>query len=825
MERSRLARNQQIKLFQTAGDDGTFSSRTFVIEDFLSEGGSVLCYRAVSNGVSGLLKEFYPSQPALCLSRNGPYLFPDAELPAQCARFFALQKLYQDACVRVAALCRGNPDIATFMPSFELYRGQDEAYQPCGTLYVWFPQHPSHTFAEICSGLLAEGLAEPQKDLETVLRCIRELARCVRILHCNGFVVCDIKPENFGFHFRNTILVEQLTLFDFNSIYDLTNVSDDSAIPPRFATRGFTEPQISAVPSIKTDVYSIGATLFYALRLSQKELYQDDFYDALEYMVKSSPFLSKIAPHGRVWKSLAEQLTAILKGCLAYDRNQRDCCEMLIRRLDAAIAQCGQLSVRTMHQKAAIQYNLYLFPFARTLPAGEARLRLLLVGFDGYAQQFLDQSLALAQNMDRALDVTVLCHAGQCGKYLRSRPALPAFFNIDGGLDGSDSYGSIHFVKISAARHPGVLRSSYENAVRRALAAGQPPIRNVFVSFEGSDAALNSAMAHICRSLILSAGQQPAVRYIVDTPPQTEEPGLIPVSVRVNTAVTLVEKDLLRMAHNAHCVWHGPLAIQERKTDAVRFDRSYYKNASVSNVVAIQWKLLSLGIDLDHMKPEQAVALFQEKIRDPSVLNHLIWREHRRWVTEKLCAGWRPLAPEDCPPGQDKDKKSKQHGCLVKSRPDQNLKALTSRYGRTAVWDESLCLDELDDLDRFSVRLHQTNGELARQFSCSEEAFFQHFLQQELSQDTKSWALYQEWQTCLDELRSHPDGSKLRQESLLYHRLADAVEQMGGASCALLAQYSDHLSSLRLFSRYTSYKDFDCALVQDIPFILLDDPP
>ena len=38
MERSRLARNQQIKLFQTAGDDGTFSSRTFVIEDFLSEG-------------------------------------------------------------------------------------------------------------------------------------------------------------------------------------------------------------------------------------------------------------------------------------------------------------------------------------------------------------------------------------------------------------------------------------------------------------------------------------------------------------------------------------------------------------------------------------------------------------------------------------------------------------------------------------------------------------------------------------------------------------------------------------------------------------------
>lgn len=43
-----------------------------------------------------------------------------------------------------------NQDLATFIPSFEIYHGGDEAGNVIGTTYIWTPDPKLETFDKIC---------------------------------------------------------------------------------------------------------------------------------------------------------------------------------------------------------------------------------------------------------------------------------------------------------------------------------------------------------------------------------------------------------------------------------------------------------------------------------------------------------------------------------------------------------------------------------------------------------------------------------------------------------------------------------------------------
>lgn len=105
--------------------------------------------------------------------------------------------------------------------------------------------------------------------------------------------------------------------------------------------------------------------------------------------------------------------------------------------------------------------------------------------------------------------------------------------------------------------------------------------------------------------------------------------------------------------------------------------------------------------------------IFQEKALGTGdacaeLKNELIWMEHRRWVTEKLCKGWRRISNlRDCLSGGMKDERRKRHVCILPSSPNQNLAA---EYEKNPdFWDKASegKLNKLDELDGMSVRLHR----------------------------------------------------------------------------------------------------------------------
>ena len=109
-----------------------------------------------------------------------------------------------------------------------------------------------------------------------------------------------------------------------------------------------------------------------------------------------------------------------------------------------------------------------------------------------------------------------------------------------------------------------------------------------------------------------------------------------------------------------------------------------------SSVLSIKYKLYGIGIDMDKTGPLKAAVLAEGRDlssgkKNNPVKNELIWLEHRRWMAEKLCLGWRRICDlEECVESGTKDERAKRHVCLLPSRPDQMLAAQFSegsRYG------------------------------------------------------------------------------------------------------------------------------------------------
>jgi hypothetical protein len=142
------------------------------------------------------------------------------------------------------------------------------------------------------------------------------------------------------------------------------------------------------------------------------------------------------------------------------------------------------------------------------------------------------------------------------------------------------------------------------------------------------------------------------------------------------------------------------------------FRKPYNHNSCTSFVIAMQYKLHGIGADAG-TPAEQARQFLACISRDEALKRELICLEHRRWVTEKLCAGYRCITDlNECAGGSMKDERRKRHVCIVRSPPDAGLSspAWTTPEGLPdpVKWDHPSpeALAALDELDRMSVELH-----------------------------------------------------------------------------------------------------------------------
>ena len=843
---SGLKSGQTIRLWGLS--DGVPYQRGFEIVRQISRGGCVLCYRASSRESGpGVLKEFCPrGVSGLVRDDMGQLIFRGEDLEARARFQRELERYLAPFRMLLEAKGHGEDDeLATFIPPFELFRGAEGTAE---TVYVWTPGPQLETFAQVCREIHSHPGTEPEHKLVLVLSAVRTLSRCMCALHREGMVHRDINPANFGFPRRGgETLYQALSMFDVDGVCSVFDPPSDV-----LGTPGYLEPEAGTRPvSNQTDIYAIGATLFHALVVTDEVArsgyrYQAAYFDRLDELVNQSRLIQ--ASESNAHPRLRHYLSDILKRCLCRREERYPGCEDLLEDLDEALRWA--LPARLAREVRAgerwslseaegfldpageknaarrIQHHLYRHPLYRACPGEPGTvLSVLIVGFGHYGQTFLDVCLQAGQLGDKELRVAVVSGDELDWRlYLRDRPALGDFFQIDSvNSRWPESYGVLAFHGADLAFGEG--EDSLPAPLEECLARAEGRPRYSFIAL-GEDG-LNLRVARALRSRLSGLDPGCCISYAWEG---EEAPsggaGLWPVRMGAWAASTELEAQLERVAFNAHLVWEKDLEPDYREARA-RFRKPYNHASSLAFALSVKSKLYSIGIDLDACGPQAAAARFSSRYQIPQIRERLIWLEHRRWVTEKLCAGWRELERlEDCPSGDTKDQKRKRHVCLVPSSPNGGLEEAFGSGG-IKQWDmaggEELA--RLDPLDARSVGMHREYVRRARAARAQNLLDGPQIsaLRQVVQADGAAAAALEEWLSCLREV-----WNGAREKVRLYHGLTKRF--LNAAQVLSQEQYASVKNQVQAFQalfapvlasmEYRDFKQDDVALIRSIPFLL-----
>ena len=829
--------------------DGGIFQRTFSIVKIIDEGTSAICYEAYhQNSGRGVLKEFFPQDINNITRSNDGQLNIPKNVREQ---FLEREQEYVEPYETMLKVKQNeaNQDLASFIPVFEIYHGCSPSGNAIGTTYIWTP-HPSLlTFDRIIEDIHKNPGTDPEHKLVTVLLAIESLTKCICTLHGLGMVHRDIKPSNFGFVKRGEeTLTQTISLFDINSVCSVYNDLGEVMGSP-----GYMEPE-SGYESInnQTDIYSIGATLFSAIAATKEcaddgYIYQADYYDRLHSIVDESELIS--ASESNSHPRLRSALTTILKRSLCTRSGRYSNCEELIEDLKKALYYAlpsefaqktlsGEKWILTDVEKSldankdknsflAIQYHLFEFPLYRYLAPGETEITISIIGFGNYGQKFLDACIQAGQMRGTQLKIDVYSDSdADKDIYLAERPALTDFFCINGHSENTEThYGCIHFHTIKLNREK---RADNVHAIGPLFQEHTP--HYIFIAL--GDDELNHSTAITCQSQAKASGSFSSINFVTEKEldRKLKSKHIHPLHVNKNSKQSRLYPDLERMAFNVHLIWQKDLNVSNRSIRS-EFQKPYNHDACIANVLSIKYKLFSVGINLDNTVFELAAQQFHELLMEPSnrgIIDELIWMEHKRWVTEKLCNGWTRLDDLDkCTDGTTKDNRLKQHICIVKSEPNRFLFEEFQQNGDFSRWDSASPqeLEALDELDRLSVELHRTYSRKADHLRTNDLIPWDELenIQALVESDKAALNAFREWAVCIREI---------------WNGNSKKVNQYAGLKAAFIKElegfYSDIINSvhkqIEVFEsafypvkasvEYRDWKNDDVALVDSIPFIL-----
>lgn len=479
----------------------------------------------------------------------------------------------------------------------------------------------------------------------------------------------------------------------------------------------------------------------------------------------------------------------------------------------------------------AIQYHLYKYPLYTYCSHTEDSLNILIIGFREYGQLFLDACLQIGQIRNKKLNVTVISdNKAEKEDYLSARPELSNFFDVDGSLSGNDdSYGNISFKICHIERNN---QSASVDVLQTIMVEQYDLKRPHYVFIALGDNVINMVAADVCRTAVEVFEMKCVISYVCENSVTATEqiPFLYPLIINADFKQLPSYSNIERMAFNTHLVWEKNLNLNYSSVRA-EFRKEYNHNSCISSVLSLKYKLYSIGIDLDTIGFIEAAKKFGEVITDKSnrgLKNELVWIEHRRWVTEKLCLGWRRIVNlEDCATGITKDVKRKRHVCIVRSRPDQKLATEYRSNDNYEKWDKasSTDLSQLDELDRMSVELHRVYVQRAK------VAKMQNLLDGNnisairalIEGNRRALVAFQEWFTCLKDIWTG-DMRKVHQYKSLKSAFLNASDGLPTERRKAVREqikafetvYYPVLASME----YRDWKQDDVALIDNIPFIL-----
>lgn len=862
-------------LLSEEGSQGNVKRKFTIIREIKS-GSSVICYEAYnSTSASGTLREFYPKDAYSLYRNEDGQLLCEEKYEEENQRFMKEMQEYLNAFSRLLEIKRESKDqdISTFIPPFEIYRGCNKDGIPVGTVYVWCPDPPKTTFESICSDIHKHPFENPEHKLIMALSAVETLTKCICVLHKAGLIHCDIKPSNFGFGSRgDEMLMQTLTMFDIDSFRSV--FSTPSSV---MGTEGFMEPELNpsasseradwlnnilgpikkksirqsiTLPTIQTDIYSIGATLFYAVIVCNETkkdgfLYRDSYYKRIGEFVNSSKLIT--ASESNSHPRLRSILTHIFRKCLAPRKKRYESCEELLEDLKQALyyalpSEMAEkqkkglglirgdiekllLRNRTKNSTAMMQYYLYRNPLYAHMGQDEKEINILLFGFGNYGQKFLDLCLQIGQIPDRKIRAVVVSKdVSDKDIYMSARPELNRFFCVENNNDGvEDSYGNIiflteHFDKNQSEKNRWILSDLLNMKYQDCK------LHHIFVAMGEDD--LNRDIAEICYQETQKRQFSCTVGYACEKDSDEQTGNTIPVYVFGKAQEQAEYQELERMAFNTHLIWEKDMNTDFRKVRA-RYRKIYNHDSCISNVLSLKYKLFCIGINLDQCSVYEAAERFERECTEEKK-NELICAEHRRWTAEKICGGWKQITDlEQCAEGMTKDEKRKRHVCIVKSSPARTLETDYWKENNCRNWDEAPedILNQLDELDRMSVELHRVY--VRRANALKEENFLSsekmNTLMSIAQKDDRTMQALTEWKICMKDIW-YGDIKKVRLYKGLEEMLMKSAAYLPKVQEKVMKEQIRALSAvlypLRAAVEYRDYKLDDVALVEQIPFIL-----
>ncbi|WP_028510909.1 hypothetical protein [Ruminococcus sp. NK3A76] len=700
--------------------------RTFTVKEMISaSGASAVCYKARhEKSGNGVLKEFYPLTVHSLYRRDDGQLVCDPGAPEENERFDRLLKEYTEP-YEMLLKARQHDELATFLPNFEIYYGVT-GNDSRATAYIWTPEPCLETFDAVCRSIHENAADKPGVNLLRVLYSVESLVKCICAMHGEGLIHRDIKPSNFGFLKRGSeLLTQTISLFDVDTVCSVYNVPADFAR----GSEGFMEPEaLSRRANNLTDIYAIGATLFYAVIVTDETaasgyLYNPSYYPRIKELVDGSELICACEMNSH--PHLRALLARILQKTLCRRDERYQCCEELLEDVQKALyyvvpaeladrgsageqwvlADADSLDVfdadKEKNSTLAMQYHLYTQPLCSSLKKGRDTLDLLLIGFGRYGQIYADLALQIMQMPGIRLRVTVIsASADDKAVYLAERPELCRFFDIDGSLGSGKGFGELRFVTHTFSENDAQQNAKYLDK----LFSGDPKPDRAFVACgrDEKNAFIAGTVSSFCHTFAA-----------VDRGHISEQTAFECIDLCEDMSALPFFAELERMALNVHLIWNKNLNINFAEVKR-EFKKPYNHDSCVSFVLAMKYKLQGLGIDTDSADPAALARQYAEFLgTHEGQRDMLIYLEHRRWLTEKLCLGYRQIKDlDDCAGGLMRDEKRKRHVCIVTSTPDKGLSGFDWLTPDGQInkrkWDSPTPadLDRLDELDRMSVELH-----------------------------------------------------------------------------------------------------------------------
>lgn len=785
---------------------------SFVIDGLKGSGSSAVCYEArrISENEqsyrSGILKEFYPVDSdgaAFAVHMDRAESVEDTNRNQLFAKygtfenFSALRHAYENSYAIITEKRNGSPfaiDLNKYIPHYSFYCGipsqpeNDELDKEIASdnvsFYVWVENEAGYIeFQEYLNDLCKEMQETLKKhanignyinDIEYILKCFLELTKCINTLHRFGLYHLDLNPRNFGVQLYSSKVDKNnavINLYDTNSLY---YGMDPNQRVFSSGTKYFrSEEVINAWMDdygIQSDVYSIGAMLYYALVIKEddgsfknvhfcegtKECSKEAFDKIAVDLANSDLIQSSDEMRSSV---IQDKLSLIIKKAL--NRFGDECGtyrvvgdmtndiesvlkETIFGKLAAAhpgyktslnLVPKEEVYDKTYGAAGAIQkllLNNPLYDYYFEKEGGEKQRNVLVLGCGAYASEFIDFALELSQIKDCTLHITVATMDSEQRKkdYLAKRESLCDFVAIDGKKSDRydiEPYGYLDFCKIEKENDKlpdsnKIIETLQENLTQK--------FSYVFIAL--NDENLNEATAKACFESGLVDGMKTedgikaVVAYVVygnkriKRDNDKRDNSILPVNVEETLSDSKEYKFLRQMAFNIHLSWY-PDYINDLDGAEREFRKKYNFSSSMENALSLIYKLHSVGIKFDFKNPQAAALQFSKdfpfdekgKLKGDAWRKYkeLVYFEHRRWCLEKITDGWQTMPLDDIHSliSKTKDGRKMRHPCIVPSGTAFGLDdPKWNIKTNKAKWNnQEIPTDELDYLDRLSVEFHR----------------------------------------------------------------------------------------------------------------------